>query len=458
MDSTLARCPSSLIATLPQVRDWTQARRGLMAHHFVIAALKAEIETLFNQSESNLRVKRRNLWNFLMPGFPIAPKDLELNLEQDTALQKAFNYASFVNRIEFESCDYTLLWQVYQTILSEATLATSDPSPEEIQNFESARNFLHQIQETTDSLEPRTTIFDSPAVIAYKQYQATYLQAELEYNTRRQAALESNDPQVVREWSLNKAVYQRQVETARRNWIAQGFKNEVEKALVAINQIGKRNPQMLWDQWREEFAAAKRTTPDDQDFYLTEFSPPRFYQAGVPWQQLSLDFSEVELGQVQEDGAISNLTTQDIELLGLSLQVDLIQVQVLRPWLNPTLFESRFWKWADNRDPLSDGKEPPKGTLTDYTTSVVLARNLKIKLVPNAKENTTLIQNIRARKSISWGLFSLNNATLSDSNSIQSDAIQVIALVGQKLPKSPNPDPKLIWSNDLSEEVKSNEH
>ena len=252
----------------------------------------------------------------------------------------------------------------------------------------------------------------------------------------------------------NQSTYRRQVDTAHRSWITQGFKNEVDKAFIAINQIGKRNPQLLWNQWREEFAAFKLTNSEKQNFYLTDFSPSRFYQA--PWKQLTLEFSEVEIET--PDAQVTASTTQEIELSGANLKVDLIQVQVVRPWLNPTLFESRFWKWADDREPLSDGKEPPKGTLPAYTTSVVFARNLSIELTPDSENNASVIRDIKAGKSISWGLFSLKNATLSDSHFIQVDGMQVIALISQKLPKSPNPGPNLIWeTTDPSAEAISDE-
>lgn len=436
-----------------------------MTSNPAIAALIAKIKTLSSQADSQLGAKK-TFQAFLMPGLSISPRDLEFaleptesNLTRDEALNMAANYARLVNRIpHFSHCWSStggLLWNEYETILTQAIVASSEPIPEEIEKFEKARNFLYQRQEITDLLGTRTAIVDSPFLSTYKQYQEAYLQAEFEYNTLQQTALDSTDPQVVQEWQLNKSIYQRRVDTARKNWITKGYKNEVDKAFAFINQIGRRNPQLLWTKWREEFELFKLTDPENQDFYLTYFSPTHFYQPGAEqqWQQITLNFSEGEIPSSGEtdtskellSGNGSSTAEQQADLLLSSLTVDLIQVQIMRPWMNPSIFESRFWTWPDEREPLSNGKEPPQGTLPAYAISIVVARNLNMELMPNSEQNAAVVQDIEAGNSVSWGPFFLKRATLSGSNSIQSAGMQIIAFVCQMLPKSPNPDSTLTY-------------
>ncbi|NES85584.1 MAG: hypothetical protein F6K10_31565, partial [Moorea sp. SIO2B7] len=256
--------------------------------------------------------------------------------------------------------------------------------------------------------------------------------------------------------------YQRRVETARKKWITKGYKNQVDKALAFIEQIGKRNPQLLWEKWIEKFEISKLTDLENKDFYWTYFYPPSFDKLGAQeyWQQLSLDFRELETSDFGKTVATEELCSSDesptdplkVNLLISQLTVELIQVQVVRPWMSSSIFDSRFWQWSDQREPLSDGDESPKGSLPAYVTSLVVARNLNIELV-DSEQNAAVMQDIEAGKPVYWGPFSLKNAILSGSNLIQFDGMQIVAFVCQKLPKSPNPNPTLTWPTDVSEEI-----
>jgi len=437
-----------------------------MTSKSVLSALTAKMASLLGETGSMPGTEGRTFLVLAIPGKPISPQDLafslktnHLNLSTQGFIRAASDFDRVVNRIPKPSVswqsDEHLLWQEYQTILTQAIVASSDPTPEEITRFERARNFLYQQKEITDLLGTRIAVVDSPKLATYKKYREAYLQAESQYNSLKRAAQTSTNLKVVQDWRLNASIYKLQVDNAHDAWISSGYKNEVETAFGLIDQIGKLHPQLIWAKWKADFHLSNLKNLENQDFYYTYFYPPDFYNLDTQkkWQTLTLDSSEIESLSSKNIDADRELfssqdpsvETQQRDLSISSLTADLIKVEIVRPWMNPDLFERRFWKWPDNRELLSSGEQPFQGSLPAYTTHMILARNLKIRLQSESGENAEALQSISASNPISWGPFSLKDAVLPSSNSIQSDGIQIIAFVCQKLLKSPNPDPSLAW-------------
>ncbi|MEG4304517.1 hypothetical protein [Microcoleus sp. D3_18a_C4] len=432
----------------------------------IVAALRAKIESLFCEPDSTIGAKDAPFLAFSIAELPVSPQELDFgittqqsNLTAEQAIKAAANFANLVNSIPQVSrhwqSDGRLLWNQYQTILREAVVASGEPTTEEAKTFQNAWNFLYQKKQITDLLGTRTVIADSESLENYKRYQKAHLQAELEYKSRQVAAQNSTDAIVVQQWALSASVDKRQVATHLNNWVFKGLKNEVERAFAVINQILGRNPQLAWAKWREEFNLSHLKDLENQDFYYNYFSPSGFYKLGAEknWKHLTINTTEIEALCSKGTDADEELSssegfsteTQEQYLSISNLAVDLIRVEIVRPWLNPSIFDSRFWKWPDNRDPLSNGQQPPHGSLPAYTTHIILARNLRITLESDSEQNARVLQAIKAGNSVFCGPFSLKNAARSGSNSLQFDAMQIVAFVCQKLPKSPNPDPSLAW-------------
>ncbi|MFC9600850.1 hypothetical protein ACFTQL_23810 [Peribacillus butanolivorans] len=90
--------------------------------------------------------------------------------------------------------------------------------------------------------------------------------------------------------------------------------------------------------------------------------------------------------------ALGDAGRTDGEIEKISMEI--VRVNVERPWFHPELFYSRFWKWRNpNEAPVSNGELPwPKGKLPGFITSLILVRNITVswKSVPNAAgENRT---------------------------------------------------------------------
>jgi hypothetical protein len=429
----------------------------------VVAALINKIDRLFRAEGTFIA--------FQIPGLPMSPRDLDFNLTKNEsgltpqeALNAASNFASLVNGIpKFSSrwsSDGRLLWREYQTILTDAVVASNMPTTQENEELQKAKSFLYQSQEITDQLGTRTALVDSPNLAAYKQYQGAYLQAQSQYNSMKISAQYSADLTVQQKWLATEPEYDANVKAAKADWISKGYKREVEQAFATIDQITGRSPQIAWTQWKDEFEQSKLSDLQNQEFYQTFFYPAHFYKAGSEnqWTKLTLDASEIEklssnlTGSPRElSSSFSSTTdTQQVNLSVSHLTVDLIRLPIMRPWMNPTIFKSQFWKWPDGREILSDGGVTPQGSLLGYATAIVFARNLEIKLESNSQQNAQVVNALKAGNSVSLGPLSLEQAPVaSDSGLMKSDGMQIIAFICQKLPKSPNPDPTLEWSGPV---------
>jgi hypothetical protein len=86
--------------------------------------------------------------------------------------------------------------------------------------------------------------------------------------------------------------------------------------------------------------------------------------------------------------------TLDVDVSNLSLE--LARVEVMRPWLEPLVFENRALRRSDDREPLSNGEEPPSGSLPTYVTAIVFARNLEIELGESPEQNQLIMGQFHA--------------------------------------------------------------
>ncbi|MCD8488110.1 MAG: hypothetical protein LRZ84_15565 [Desertifilum sp.] len=395
-----------------------------------ISALMAKVKEIFTTVASEVDTEGSTFLAFTIPGIPMSPRDLDFSLSSNEAgltpqqaLNAEFNFAYQVNSIpEFSprwNSDGRLLWSEYKTILSQALVASNQATPAEIEQLQQAKNLIKQYSD------------------AYRVYQQAYVQAQIKYNTIKFTHASG---------SWNESSEKAQVDAAKNDWVNKGYKNEVDRAYVTIDQLTGRSPFLSWGEWKDQFEQSKQTDlKTNQEFYQTYFYPENFYKpdAKNQWLRLVLNSEYIEKFNSSDTG------TSGDDLPISRLEVDLMRVQIVRPWLNPSLFSSEFWQWTDRRSLLSDGNPQPKGSLVAYATSIVFTRQLKIEWQSSLGENSEVVQQIKQGKSTSLGPLSLENATLSGSNSIQSQGMQILAFICEKLPKAPNPDSSLAWTGPI---------
>jgi hypothetical protein len=374
----------------------------------VVAALMTKLELLFGKADDRSGLAGNNSFvSFQLPAIPLSVRELSFRLpasESGLTPQEEKNFASdfarLVNLIPTVSSiwasDGRTLWDEYETILTQAMVADDDPTTNEGTELQQAR-----------------TLLESSKYAAYQEYMKAYMSALEKYNELKLKADNSSDPKLQEDWKLQEPGYKAMLKNAYLEWVAKGFKLEIEEAFADIDRIGGRNPQLLWATWKDDFNKSLRSDMEGQDFYETHFFPENFVKSNSQgqWTKLTLDASEIIALSAKAPEGIRNLAsssgsaadTQALDIEISRLSVELIRVPIIRSWLQPSIFRSNFWKWSGGRELLSDGQNPPRGSLPAYITSMILARNLEVELKPGSEKNAQIVSKLQQGKLVLLG-------------------------------------------------------
>ena len=157
-----------------------------------------------------------------------------------------------------------------------------------------------------------------------------------------------------------------------------------------------------------------------------------------------------------------------IDQVDLSFSCKLMRVSLDRGWMNPLVLSSKAWRWTMGSPTygvkFSSGADiaadvAPTGVMTVIPTAAILSSDLKI--TGNIDQTTVdeLNKLIKAEASVGIGPFSVagkfnmenhngsQKGTIA-TNGITAPDVQIIAMVCEVLPMSPDPDAKLKWPTE----------
>ena len=279
-------------------------------------------------------------------------------------------------------------------------------------------------------------------------------------------------------------------QSALQDWEKVGFKNEVDLARVARNNLTSLDPQLWFQDLFGAYTAAQESpgTPD-------QFEPIGLLPSYSSWPNLSgwtkITLSGTEIASLQPTGELhifrpldqakivhsadvdfgpfhfggsstttNNQTNSTPEEPISNISMEVLRVSLDRPWLDYLVFRSKLWRWSHS-SPLassliSDGATPPGSITADILmpyvpTAVLVSRNVRIeskRLTANAQ---TLTQHINSGTEIRIGPFVIGGSYQQDVTKekakamVSADAIaipgyQIIGWYCEALPKSPDPD------------------
>jgi hypothetical protein len=356
-----------------------------------------------------LMEKARRVFSFddTFLSFPITPisfTESELNCiaNGDFSDESFWDFAEIVNSIPDGSIwnpDGRFLWNIY-TDLGDVKLASSTRTSQEEADYQKAVQFLHKI--ISDGLQE-----DSEAVKTYRTYKDNLYLALQNYNQQKSVADNSTDSNERKRWNEEiEPDLKAKVAEIKDLWVTYGYKNQVDEALRIEKDLGSKSPNQTWSSWMNLFMTEdfKTSAKSDRKCMPSGFSPTNALDSS--WQNFVLTENEAtNLIQQAPSELKSRLATDEVGLDIESLSCEYNSVIVTRPWLSTDLFKARFWKFYDDSKILCDGRIPPSGLYPAYVASLILMRNLTIKLKPDSPNNRKALAAIKTRGSLDLGIF-----------------------------------------------------
>lgn len=456
--------------------------------------------------DASVPPRKENFITWCQPGIPYEPAQLEFLVkgiagatgdETRDLVAQAADFARLVNFVPDPSGIYdakqqdpsyvqrgTLIWNVYDAVLRKSQVAHGELTPDQKAKLEKFRNLLHRtvkvkhVNLVTDAVTEEESIEDGPILKLYREKQTAYDDAVTNYNAKRIAAMNSESPQVVQDFTLNGDVYRRRVKTAENDWISAGYKNDVEAMIAYIQGVTQRD-LTLWKsmlQSQLKLGEMSGISGSPFPFHYTTLVPAAFAKS-AGWTTFTMkeeNLSTYERSEtnawnanasygpffsVQTNGQITR-TQGSEDMSRFNLSFELAVVQISRPWFSPEFLANTSWRWAPEvgEADLSNGLQPPDGQLVAYPTAAVFIRNLKLDCADLRTNRSSYEQQISVGTRLNFGFFSLGGSyrrgvsehqfsSKFTENGLEVPGMQIIGFRCAVLPKSPNPSPTVqTWA------------
>lgn len=373
------------------------------------------------------------------------------------------------------------LSQVYADTLERCDVAAEDLTPEQQKIVDRMKALLQEEVEVEDFLtgEKTTEFRESRVMLAYKDKRLAYENAVIEYAARLARANNGTAADMI-EWTRSGGIYKQRANQALRDWIATGYKEDVERAQATINQILGGSMVAWVDKLKADLDDIENNVQGSfgYPFFPATVLPGSFARntgwarmeerklhsrtrsSGSSRQWSAGAFLSLGLFSLGGSGGGSHSEQQfSFQQEEFGIAFDYTQVEIARPAFNPNFFLSRGWRPNDEfvRDhgPLhSDGKEKPKGVMIGYPTKALFVRNLTIFNRDFANFMRNQQDAIRGGASFGWGPFSVGGRYAQSSHSSESNldvqeasitikGIQLVAFLSALFPYTANPSPDI---------------
>jgi hypothetical protein len=413
-------------------------------------------------------------WSNLVNFIPLPVPSAESSRWTATSGQGKHKHVSVV----YGQANQTLS-NMYRDTLQRCEVADEPLTPEQQKLVDRMRQLLTENVEVEDFItgEKRVEPRESRAMIAYKEKRSAYDNAVTDYAARLARANNGTAADLI-EWQRSGGIYRRRATEALRDWIATGYKNDVERAQSTLSHILGGSMVQWKDNLLQIVADIDNNTTGafGYPFHPASVLPGGFARS-AGWSR----FSEMDLQRKVSSSSSSKKGTASLGFtLGFfsfggaggggvqeqqfsfqsesfGMEFEYTTVEIMRPAFNANFFLSRGWRPRDTfiRDhgPLhSNGQQPPKGAMIGYPTKALFIRDLKI-------HSREVAQHMRARQSdIAGGAtFAIGpigfGGTYQQSNkeresnlsvhdaSIEVKGLQLVCFMSALFPVTANPSP-----------------
>ncbi|WP_058306283.1 carboxypeptidase-like regulatory domain-containing protein [Gracilibacillus massiliensis] len=339
--------------------------------------------------------------------------DRSSSLSEQERLRAAADFAVNMNLIPEVSPIWNhsgiMIWDIVDQIFANVTLAKNKLSAVEEQELQDAKDFLYQAIKNEES---NAAMMPSAQLIAYREHEGQYFDIQQELNETRIKSKYEEDPQQQELNEVHVEQLESKVKQAIRDWEVMGYKSKIEKAFAIIDELSGLGIQQLWANWKDDFNRSSRTDVlIDREFYETSFMPPTFYKDDQQekWTIVTLNREEINELLKNSTYSKSELTTDEeveeaqLDIDILEVKAEVIRVEIVRNWFQPSLLMNQNWKWKNESELLSDGEDPPEGILPAYPTAMLFVRNVSITLEKESKKNEVAITDLQQGRKFAFG-------------------------------------------------------
>jgi hypothetical protein len=369
---------------------------------------------------------------------------------------------------------------VYKDTLQLCKVADDALTDEETQLLERMKALLSVEVEVEDFLtgeikmEPRP----SPAMDAYMKYKQAYEEAAIDYATRLARSSNGTASDAI-EFQQSGGIYRQRAIQAQRDWIARGYKNDIERAQAAISHITGQSMVLWKDNLLQTVLNIENSTTGQ---FGASFAPasviPGAFARSTGWSQ----FSERSLKRTVETsrssrsgegrgglslgivtiggGGGGSRTTQsmDFSRTEFGIEFEYTSVEIPRFSFEPSFFDSRGWKPDEvfvrdyQTDQHSDGEASPEGAMIGFPTKALFVRNLVIhssEVVSFVRSKETTADGggfIGIGPFVIGGKYQQSNRSSKrnfeyDGASIRVNGMQLMGFMSHRFNKAANPSP-----------------
>jgi hypothetical protein len=331
----------------------------------------------------------------------------------------------------------------------------------------------------------------------YLQYRDGYQTA---VRTRdKQYANALSDPMKLQMWPIQGKTYQDDVDFAWDQWQSFGFKQEIDEAIAVLAAQGIDPAILMIGRAKHKYENSLINIPSVGDIPYTFMTPSKWYSAtgADGWNDYTqTDFhteahfdsktTHTDAGGGFSIGFFSvggggsadkTKTSLNIQTEELAIEFEYATVDIQRPWLDTNLLNLSNWFLVGDypASSISDGtfnqqfrqdNSAAMVFLPSIVTSLILARNVRIKWNKKATDMQTLNSAVSGGGHVGYGPFSVSvnhsenhikNDFTFDENSqgITIQGVQVIGYVSIITPGSPRKNGKDFMQKKKDEQPKA---
>ncbi|MFD2091136.1 hypothetical protein [Blastococcus deserti] len=413
-------------------------------------------------------------WSRLVDFIPLGVPSAEGSRWSATRGQGKHKHVSVV----FAQANQTLS-HVYRDTLERCEVADEPLTEQQQKIVDRMRELLTENVEVEDFItgEKRVEPRESRAMIAYKEKRSAYDNAVTDYASRLARANNGTAADLI-EWQRSGGIYRRRATDALRDWIATGYKNDIERAQATLSHILGGSMVQWKDNLLQILADIDNNTTGAFGY---PFHPASVLPGGFARSTGWSHFSETDMQRRVSSSSTSRQGTASVGFtLGFfsfggaggggvkeeefsfqsesfGMEFDYTTVEIMRPAFNPNFFLSRGWRPRDSfiRDhgPLhSNGEQPPKGAMIGYPTKALFVRDLKIYSTDVARFMRSRETDVKGGATFAIGPIGVggtyqqsskqgqSNLTVH-SDSIEVTGLQLVCFLSALFPYTANPSP-----------------